>query len=141
MGGIENQPQRGRKTEAAEILDPHHFYAAYVFERAEEHQKDIRTLIEQAQRLGYSLRYWWLSDAMDLQGYPDRLIVCVHHPSASEDAGIDLYEALKEKVITWDELDSAVVEEYASLGRRVTRLGELSDPRGQQLFPDDEFHD
>jgi hypothetical protein len=55
---------------------------------------------------------FWLSDAMDLQGSHDRLIVCVHYPSHSESAGMDLYNVLKEKGVIWDELDSAVVEEY-----------------------------
>ena len=49
---------------------------------------------EQARRFGYPVRYWWLSEAVDLQGFPDRLIVCAHHPSRDEDAGMDLYDAL-----------------------------------------------
>jgi len=91
---------------------------------------------EQAQRLGYPLRYWWLSDAMDLQVSPDRLIVCVHHPSTTEDAGCDLYDALKEKGVYWGELDSAVVEEYVYLGKPLGSPGDLSDPYGRRIFPD-----
>ncbi|MDR3577953.1 MAG: hypothetical protein P4L50_29155 [Anaerolineaceae bacterium] len=133
MGGLETQPRYGKKEE---ILDPHHFYAAYVFDQAEAHRQDILTLIEQAQRLGYPLRYWWLSDAMDLQGSPDRLIVCIHHPSTAEDAGCDLYDALKEKGVYWDELDSAVVEEYVDYGKPLDSPGDLSDPDGRRIFPD-----
>ena len=133
MGGIEN----GRQFESkAETLDPHHFYAAYVFDGAEAHQQDIQVLIEQAQQLEYPLRYWWLSNAMDLQGSPDRLIVCVHHPSHSEDAGMDLYNALNRKEVRWDELDSAVVEEYGYLGHPVKSLVDINYPEGYQLFPD-----
>jgi hypothetical protein len=133
MGGLENQPCYGMK---AEIMDPHHFYAAYVFNQAETHWQDILTLIEQAQRLRYPLRYWWLSDAMDLQGSPDRLIVCVHHPSHSENAGIDLYDVLKEKGANWDELDSAVVEEYVFYGKHLNSSDDLSYPYGRRIFPD-----
>ena len=64
------------------------------------------------------MRYWWLSDAMELQGYPDRLIVCVHHPSSSEDAGMDLYEALVSQGITWNDLEAAAVN---------VRLGKLAE--------------
>ena len=63
-----------------ENLDPHHFYAAYVFESAALRGRDVAVLIHEAQRLSYPVRYWWLSEAMDLQDAPDRLIVCVHHP-------------------------------------------------------------
>ena len=133
MRGIEN----GRQFESkAEILDPHHFYAAYVFDGAEKHQQDIQALIEQAQQLGYPLRYWWLSSAMDLQGDTDRLIVCVHHPSHSEDAGMDLYDALNRQQVCWDELDSAVVEEYGYLGHPVKSLEDINYPEGNHLFPD-----
>jgi hypothetical protein len=133
MGGLETQL---RDEMEAEIMAPHHFYAAYVFDQAETHQQDILTLINQAQHLGYPLRYWWLSDAMDLQGGPDRLIVCVHHPSHSENAGIDLYDSLKEKGVNWDELDSAVVEEYVYYGKPVDSSGDLSDPYGRRTFSD-----
>lgn len=37
----------------AEILDPHHFYAAYIFDQSETREKDITTLLEQSQQLGY----------------------------------------------------------------------------------------
>ena len=91
MGDIEHgQTLR----EQREILDPYHFYAAYVFDRVNEHQSDVQTLIEQSHELSYPLRYWWLSEALDLQRSPDRLIAYVHHPSRSPDAGLDLYEIL-----------------------------------------------
>jgi hypothetical protein len=79
---------------------------------------------------------FWLSDAMDLQGSPDRLIVCVHHPSHSENAGLDLYDALKEKGIYWDELDSAVVEEYVYYGKHLNSSDDLNYPHGRRIFPD-----
>ena len=56
---------------------------------------------------------------MELHGHPDRLIVCVHHPSLAEDAGMALYEALKEHQVTWAEAAAAAVEEYGERGRRV----------------------
>ncbi|MCJ7722923.1 MAG: hypothetical protein MUP03_02205 [Anaerolineales bacterium] len=118
-----------------EFLDPHHFYAAYIFDSANEREQDVQVLIEQAQRLGYPVRYWWLSDGMELQGFPDRLIVCVHHPSSSEDTGIDLYDTLKERRVAWDDLEAAVLEEYRYLGKPVEGLGDLRSPHGNRLFP------
>ena len=73
---------------------------------------------------------------MDLQGSPDRLIVCVHHPSHSENSGIDLYDALKEKGVNWNELDSAVVEEYVYYGKPLDSSADLIDPDGRRIFPD-----
>lgn len=134
MGDPERQPAALPQPES-EFLDPHHFYAAYVFDRASEREPDIHALIEQAQDLGYPIRHWWLSDAMHLQGSPDRLIVCIHHPSRSEDAGIDLYDALKEKGIHWDDLGAAAVEEYGSLGRPVEDLEDIRSATGDTLFP------
>jgi hypothetical protein len=58
------------------------------------------------------MRYWWLSDAIDIEGYPDRLIVCVHHPSSSEDAGKDLFNALEEKNVFRGDLEAAALDEY-----------------------------
>lgn len=113
MTHLERQPRERRGHH--EDLDPRHFYAAYVFDQAHERQDDIATLIERAQHLGYPVRYWWLSEAMALQGYPDRLIVCVHHPSSDSDAGMDLYETLKEHQVTWDELEAAAVGEYCQI--------------------------
>jgi hypothetical protein len=93
-------------------------------------------LIAQSQELGYPVRYWWLSEAMDLQRSPDRLIVCVHHPSRSANAGLDLYENLKEEEVTWDDLDAAALEEYVQLGKPVVDLGDLRLPDGQMLYPE-----
>ena len=56
---------------------------------------------------------------MELRGHPDRLIVCVHHSSLTEDVGMDLYDALMEHQVTWDDLESAAVEEYHLLGKPV----------------------
>lgn len=127
----------GQGTE--ETLDPDHLYAAYVFDRPEARKRDIATLVEQAGKLGYPLRYWWLSEAMDIRGYPDRLIVCVHHPSALEDVGMDLYEALREAVVehqmTWDDLEAAAVEEYQRLGKPIEGFEGICWPDGTRLFP------
>jgi len=70
---------------------------------------------------------------MELQGFPDRLIVCVHHLSASEDVGIDLYEALKTKEVTWDILEDAAVDEYRYLGNPVFELGDLRLPNSTHI--------
>ena len=94
-----------------EHLDPHHFYAAYAFDNATSRRRDVAVLLHEAQRLSYPVRYWWLSEAMDLQDAPDRLIVCVHHPSLAEDAGMDLYSALskiaQKHEVAWDSLEAA----------------------------------
>ncbi|MFC2054335.1 hypothetical protein ACFLV7_08575 [Chloroflexota bacterium] len=136
MGGIERQTtHRIEKKPNIEILDPRHFYAAYIFDQANEREEDIGAVIQEAKHFGYLVRYWWLSDAMELQGSPDRLIICVHHPSDSEDAGINLYDALKEKDVTWDDLESAVVDEYRYLGNPVQELGDFCSPYGNWLFP------
>jgi hypothetical protein len=121
--------------QTGEDLDPRHFYAAYVFDQAHERRNDVATVIEQAQQLGYSARYWWLSQAVDLQGNPDRLIVCVHHPSSASDAGMDLYETLKERQVTWDGLEAAAVDEYRLLGRPIEGLGGICRSDGSPLFP------
>ena len=39
-----------------EALDPHHFYAAYVFDDAATRQRDVAVLIHEAQQLGYLVR-------------------------------------------------------------------------------------
>ena len=73
--------------------------------------------------LGYPVRYWWLSEAMELQGSPDRLIVCVHHPSLGENAGMDLYNTLRQAAqkhkTLWDDLEAAQVDEYRQFGKIV----------------------
>ena len=127
-------PNPGRSF-AGETLDPRHFYAAYSFDTPETRQNDITALIAEAQRLGYPVRYWWLSDAMDLYGEPDRLIVCVHHPTRNENAGIDLFDALKAKGATWDDLENAAIEEYMQFSRRVRGAGEIVTPDDVALFP------
>ena len=81
------------------------------------------------------MRYWWLSQAMELQGNPDRLIVCVHHPSPARDAGMDLYEALEERQATWDGLEAAAVDEYCLLGRPIEGPETIRKRDGAKLFP------
>ena len=133
MTHLERQPRESRGHH--EDLDPRHFYAAYVFDQAQERKDDITTLIEQAQNLGYPVRYWWLSEAMALQGHPDRLIVCVHHPSSNADAGMDLYETLKEHQVAWDELEAAAVGEYCYPGKPIEGPEVIYRRDGAPLFP------
>jgi hypothetical protein len=135
FGLVVSDFDEGDLGQAEEDLDPRHFYAAYVFDQAHEREDDIAALIEQAQQLGYPARYWWLSQAMELQGNPDRLIVCVHHPSVSEDAGMDLYESLTEEQVTWDDLEAAAVDEYRLLGRPIEGPEVICRRGGEPLFP------
>ena len=87
-----------------------------------ERRRDVAVLIYQAQQLGCPVRYWWLSEAVELRDAPDRLIMCVHRPSLGEDAGMDLYNSLRQAArkhkVTWDDLDTAHVEEYRHLWLR-----------------------
>ena len=92
------------------------------------------SIVDQADQLGYPMRYWWLSQVMNLQGSPDRLIVCVHHPSSTENAGMDLYDSLANQQVNWDDLDSAAMEEYCVSGKPVTGLEDICLPGGQPLF-------
>ncbi|MGC9395649.1 MAG: hypothetical protein ACP5J4_12425 [Anaerolineae bacterium] len=128
-------PERPLPHHHKEHLDPRRFYAAYIFESAQARQKDVATVITQAQQLGYPVRYWWLSDALYLDDAPDRLIVCVHHAAMGEDAGMDLYTALKEQEIEWDFLEAAAVDEYRVLGNAVENVEGLLDREGTPLFP------
>ena len=118
----------------SELCPSRHFYAAYVFDRVETHRVDLTALFEEATRLGYPVRYWWLSQAMDIQNSPDRLIMCVHHPANDENAGMDLYDALQARQVSYDELDAAVVEEYVCLGRHVSKLENIDRSDGLPLF-------
>lgn len=118
-----------------EILRQGDFYAAYIFDQAISRETDITRVIAQAQELGYPLRYWWLSQAMDLMGSPDRLIVCVHHPGGSSDAGMDLYQALHDVGVTWDDLEAAAMDEYLFLGTTIRSHGEITTPDARPLFP------
>jgi hypothetical protein len=135
FGLVVSDFEDGDLGQAEEDLDPRHFYAAYVFDQAHERRDDVATLIEQAQQLGYLMRYWWLSQAVDLQDSPDRLIVCVHHPSVAEDAGMNLYEVLKERQVTWDGLEAAAADEYRLLGKPTEGPEVICRPDGTLLFP------
>ncbi len=117
-----------------EELDPRHFYAAYIFDEPQTRDGDILAVVRQAQNLTYPVRYWWLSEAMDIQDDPDRLIICVHHPAWGEDAGFDLYQALEQHQVTWDELEAASMEEYQQLGKLIRGLEDLYLPNGIPLF-------
>jgi len=120
-----------------EDLDPRHFYAAYCFDNAQRHQRDVGVVVSVARSLGYPVRYWWLSQAVDLNEHPDRLIVCVHHPSVSSEAGLDLYEALKEEDGQWACLESAAVWEYSAYGCPADRADSMRQPDGSLLFTQD----
>jgi hypothetical protein len=139
MRGAERpQPSSGRHAEQ-EYLDPRHFYAAYVFDDAEGRQGHVETLLKLALGLGYPVRYWWLSDAVDLRDMPDRLIVCVHHAEDGENAGMVLYAALEvaraEEHVDWDGLEAAALEEYQLYGRRIGAVSDINQPNGMPLFP------
>jgi hypothetical protein len=118
-----------------EHLDPHHFYAAYVFGSARARQDDIAAVVSNAQQLGYPVRYWWLSETMALDDAPDRLIVCAHHDSFSDAAGLDLYDVLKEQEAQWDFLEAASVGEYSVYGRPAEQGEAILMPDGTPLFP------
>lgn len=118
-----------------EDFNPRHFYAAYIYQYAEAHERDITTLLESAQELGYPVRYWWVSEVMDIWDSMDRLIICVHHPTTTGDAGVDLYDALKAQQVKWDELEAATVEEYRQFGKQVNAMGKVQYPDGGLLFP------
>jgi hypothetical protein len=105
-----------------------------VFDQAESHRTDINTLIEEAGHLGYPVRYWWLSQAMEPQDSPDRLIVCAHHPTNDENAGMDLYDAVHTRKVTYSELNAAVLEEYVYLGKRVAKIESINQPDGLPIF-------
>jgi len=124
-------PSSGR----GEQLNPNHSYTAYIWDLAETRQNAVAALLEQAQGFGYPVRYWWLSEAMELRDAPDRLIVCVHYPSASEDAGMDVYDALTERGVRWDDLEGAAMEEYRQLGKPISALADICNTDGTVLFP------
>jgi hypothetical protein len=139
MGVEQPRPNDHDHRFPGERLAPNHFYAAYVFDRPASRDYDISTLIEQAQKFGYPVRYWWLSDAMDIgdeqTAMDDRLIVCVHHPHSGENAGMDLYSELYRNKVAYDELDAATVDEYRRFSRALHGPGDIDRPDGQQLFP------
>ncbi len=117
-----------------EDIDLRHFYAAYIFDQPQDRDGDIAAIVKQAQGKGYPARYWWLSEAVNLQGFPDRLIVCVHHPSFAPNAGMDLCQALREDQVAWDELEAASPIEYLQLGKFIRGLEDLRDSDGRPLF-------
>ena len=72
---------------------------------------------------------------MGLRGHPDRLIVCVHHPSIAGDAGMDLYETLGERQVAWSGLEAAAVDGYRLLGKPIEGLEVICRRAGTALFP------
>lgn len=133
--GKEQIDRHGAGQLPKEILDPSHFYVAYVWDLAETRQNAVAALLEQAQDFGYRVRYWWLSEALDIHEASDRLIVCVHYPSESENAGMDVYEALTERGVEWDDLNVAAVEEYRQYGKPIRALADIHTIDGNILFP------
>ena len=81
--------------------------------------------IEESRRIGYPVRYWWLTQAIDITNCPDRLIVCVHHPANDENAGMYLYDTLKARQVSYNELEAAVMEEYLFLGQRIIHMEDI----------------
>ena len=141
MGGHERTLAKREYTKPAiEVFKPPHFRAAYIFDQPADHFDDIDLLIEKARELDYPVSYWWLSQAMYLQGAPDRLIMCVYHPSSGGDAGLDLFDALREKGATWTDLEAATFDEYINLGKPVSYWSgvfSIKEPDGWYLFPDE----
>jgi hypothetical protein len=72
---------------------------------------------------------------MELQGNPDRLIVCMHRPSPARDAGMDLCEVLEEHQVTWNGLEAAALDEYRLLGKPVEGPEVISRRDGTRHFP------
>jgi len=127
---------------AKEIVDPHYHHTAFIFDNAKTHRRDIVVFIDQVNRLGHPVAYWWLSEAMDLENTPDRLILCVRHLSLADDSSGDLYSPLahaaeKHKII-WDEVSLADGEEFREFGKLITSPGSIFEPDGRPLFPEPE---
>lgn len=64
----------------------------------------------------------------------ERLILYAHHPSRDENAGMDLYDALQARQVSYVDMDAAVVEEYVCFGKRVTNIEKIFEPDGVPLF-------
>ena len=56
------------------------------------------------------------------------------HSANDENAGMDLYNTLHARKVSYAELDAAALEEYVYLGRRVVNIEELDQPDGVPLF-------
>src|SRR5512141_1330023 len=123
-------------TQAEEVLDPRHFYAAYVFEYATLRGHDVAVLLDQARQFECPVRYWWASETTNLTGAFDRLVVCVHHPSltkAVEMHGI-LRQAAARHQVVWDEFDAAKLDEYRTHGKVIVAPQDIAKPDGTPLF-------
>ena len=83
------------------------------------------------------LRYWWLSEAIKIENFedaPDRLILCVNTRSQGREAGLDLYEALEDEDIYWDEHEAGRYLEYGRLGKSLSEIEDIKTPSGETLF-------
>ena len=136
MANPERQPSMDSGYwERGEKLNPRHLYVAYIYDQPQFCEPDIATFIEQAQALNYPLRYWWLSQAINLgDDIPDRLILAVNTRTQGEEAGFDLYQALEAEDIFWDEHEAASYVEYASFGKRLSEIEDIKTPAGAVLF-------
>jgi hypothetical protein len=134
-----DKSMRGDEQAAEEELDPHHLYAAYVFEDAQSCRDDVATLVNAAGQHGYPVRYWWLSEVMALGDDPDWLLVCVHFPSAEIAEVMDLAEAFKETLIryrvTWHDLETVAVAAYGRFGQPIASAFAIRWPDRDLLFP------
>ena len=123
-----NQPE--------EVLDPHHFYAAYTFESAALRGRDVATLFEQAHRFACPLRYWWASETTDLKGAFDRLMIGIHHTSLVK--AVEMHGALRQAAakgqVTWDNFDTATLDDYRTYGRSIDDPKKIVEPDGTPLF-------
>jgi hypothetical protein len=104
-------------------------YIAYIFDEPQDRETDVGLVVEKAVEMGCQVRYWWLSNTAHLQSSHDRLIVCVRQPHVGVNTGMDLYWTLKEAGAAWDELETASLDEWASLGRQVSSHREIRYPR------------
>jgi hypothetical protein len=65
---------------------------------------------------------------MDIQDCPDRLIICVHHPTNDEMTGMDLFNALQSRQVSFAELDATTIDEYILFGRGVSDVQKINSP-------------
>ena len=129
-----------RERPANETFRPRHHFTAFAFDDPCSRHRDIAILIDQVNRLGHPVAYWWLSEAMEVRNAPDRLIICIPHSSLADDASGDLYyplsQAAEQHKITWDEVSLADLEEYLEFGKRIGGAESIFEPNGTPLFPE-----
>ncbi len=121
-----------------ETLDAADEYVAYVFENAYLYGHHIATLVSAARQCGYPVRVWWQSEVMDLEGYPDSLMVCVHFPAPDSVKGADLSVEFQKTLlgygVMWDERDRVTMAEYRRYGQQIAGAAAICRPDGTPLF-------